>query len=98
MPHAAASMWDPSKWFGEIFAGIDDLRPVFHVKIFLLAPFLDGKMLDVNVPSTGCGVPFVDHMRSGHIISEQACWARSKSIKCHEDAVKTLDDLLTGHG
>ena len=65
--HAAVGMmgmWDPSKRFGEINAGIDDPRKMLHDEIFLLAPFLDGKMLDVNVPSMGCGMLFVDHMGS----------------------------------
>ena len=57
MPHVAAGMTDmddPSKRFGEIITGIDDPRKMLHDEIFLLMPFLDGKMLDINVPSTGC--------------------------------------------
>ena len=36
--------------------GIENLRKMFHDKIFLLPPFLDGKMLDVNVSSTVWGL------------------------------------------
>ena len=42
-------MWDPSKRFGEIITGIENPRKMFHDKIFLLAQFLNGKMLDVKV-------------------------------------------------
>ena len=100
MPHVAASlsgMQNSSKRFGEIDTGIDDPREMFHDKIFLFASFLDGKMLDVNVLSTGCGMLFIEDMESSHIVNEQACQVRSKSFKCCEDVTKTLDNLSTGH-
>ena len=73
MSHTAAGMmgmWDSSKRFGEIIAGIGDPRKMLHDEIFLLAPFLDGEMLDVNVPSTGSRTLLIDHAESSHIANE----------------------------
>ena len=98
MSHDAAGMTgmeDPSKRFGEIVIGNEDPRKMLHDKIFLLAPLLDGKLLDVNVLSTGSGMLFIDHVESSHIVNEQMCWTGSKSVKCCEDAAKTLGDLST---
>ena len=41
---------------------------MLHDEIFLLAPFLDGEMLDVNKLSTGSRALFIDHMESGHML------------------------------
>ena len=70
---------------------------MLHDKIFLFAPFLDGEMLDGEMPSMGSRTLFIDHMESSQIVNEQACWARSKSVKRCEDAAKTLGDLSTSH-
>ena len=70
---------------------------MLHDEIFLLAPFLDGKMLDVNMLSTGSRVFLIDNTESCHIIKEQMCWARSKSIKHRENVAKILGNLLTTH-
>ena len=92
MPHVAmgiTGMQDPSKRFGEILTRIDNPRKMLCDKIFLLALFLDGKMLDVNLSSTGCRMLFIDHVESCYVINEQA---RSKCFKCCEDATKTFDN------
>ena len=96
MSHAMTDMTgmqDPSKRFGEIVAGIENLRKMLHDEIFLLAPFLDGEMLDVDVPSTGSRTFLIHHMASCHVINEQTCRARSKSVKHSENAAKTLGNL-----
>ena len=62
------------------------------MRSFFLAPFWDS-----NVLSMGCVVLFIDHVESCHIVNEHACWARSKSIKCCDDASKAFGDLLTSH-
>ena len=75
MSHAVAGMmgmWDPSKRFGEIVAVIENPMKMLHDQIFVLAPFLDGEMLDVNVPITGSRAFQNDHMESCHIINEQS--------------------------
>ena len=61
MSHAVVGMTgmqDPTKRFGEIITGIEDPRKMLHDEIFLFAPFLDGKMLDVNVPSDKLNLRF----------------------------------------
>ena len=84
MSHAAVGMtgmWDPSKRFGEIVAGIENPRKMLNGKIFLLAPFLDGKKLDVDMPSTRSRALLIDHMESCHIVNEQMCRARLKTFQ-----------------
>ena len=96
MFHAAASMtgmWDPSKRFGEIVTGIEDPSKMLHDEMLLLAPFLDGKMLDVDLPSMGSGVFLMEHVESWHIINKQVCWTRSKSVKTCEIMAKRLLNL-----
>ena len=56
-----------TKRFGEIITGIENPRKMLHDKNFLLTPFLDGKMLDVDVWSTESGTFLIDHMESCHI-------------------------------
>ena len=90
-------MWGPSKRFGEIVTGIENTRKMPYDKIFLFAPFLDGKMLDVKMPSTESGAFLIVHMESSHVVNEQMCQAKLKSIKCHENAAKILGDLPTSH-
>ena len=90
-------MWNLSVRLGEIVSGIDNPRKMLHDELFLLAPFLDGKVLDINVPSIGCGTLLIDHTETCHIVNELACWARPKSIKCCEDAAKTFCDFPTSH-
>ena len=70
---------------------------MLHNKIFLLTPFLDGKMLDVNMPSTGSRTFLIDHMESGHIVNEQTRWARSKHVKRCENAAMILGNLPKSH-
>ena len=70
MSHATTGvtgMQDPSKRLGEIITGIENPRKMLHDKNFLLTPFLDGKMLDVDVWSTESGTFLIDHMESCHI-------------------------------
>ena len=90
-------MQDSSKRFGEIVTGIDDPREMFLDEDFLCTTFLNGKMLDVNVLSTGCGMLFIDCMVSSHAINEKVCQAGSKSFKCCENAAKTLDNPPISH-
>ena len=70
---------------------------MLHDEIFLLTPFLDGKMLDVNVLSTGSRTFLVDHVESSDNVNEQMCQARSKSIKHCENLAKMPDNLPTSH-
>ena len=70
---------------------------MLHDKIFLLALFLDGEMLGVDVPSMGSRAFLIAHLESCHIVNKQMCWVRSKSIKHCENAVKMLSDLPTSH-
>ena len=73
MSHAATGMmrtWDPTKRFSKIITGIEDPRMMLHDENFVLVPLLDGKMLDVNVPSTGSRTLLIDHMESSHIVNE----------------------------
>ena len=96
MSHAAVGvtgMQDPFKRFGEIIAGIKNPRMMLHDEIFLLTPFLGGKILDVDVLSMGSGAFLIDHMESCHVINEKMCQARSKSIKRYENAAKILSNL-----
>ena len=80
-----------------LITGIENPRIMFHDKIFLVAPFSDDKTLDFNVPSTGSGAFLIDHMESCHIVNEQMCWDRLKSVKCCENPAKTLGNLPTSH-
>ena len=86
MSHAGESvmgMWDPSKRFSEIVTGIENCRKMLPDEFFLLVPFWDDKMLNVNVLST-C-----------HVINEQMCPARRNSIKHCENTAKTFGNLPT---
>ena len=70
---------------------------MLHDNVFLLASLLDGKMLNVDVPSRGSRAFLIDHMESCHVVNEQTCQARLKSIKCCENIAKILGNLPTSH-
>ena len=100
MSHATTGMTgmqNPSKRLGEIITGIENPRKMLHDEIFLLAPFLDSEMLDVNVSSTGSRTLFIDHLESSHVVNEEACRTRTKSVKRRECAAKIFGNLPTSH-
>ena len=100
MSHATACMArmeHPSKNLGQIIARIENPCEMFHDNVAFLAPFLNGKVLDLDVTSTRCGTVFVDHRFCSLIVDVQQGWCRGQSIKFKEDISKVFCNLTTGH-
>ena len=60
---------------------VDDTGTVSHDDLSFITPFLNGKMLDLDVAGTGCGSVFVDHRNRSLIVDEQRGRTRSKCIE-----------------
>ena len=61
-------MQHPSERLGKIISRVDDTRNVFHHKVLLLNPFLDGKVLNVDMTRTGRGSGFVNHRKRSLVV------------------------------
>ena len=99
MSHTAAgmtSMQHTPKSLGKIITGIHRSGEMFHDKVALFAPFLNGKVLDLDVSSTRRGPRFVDHMQRCKIIDQQTGWTRSESAEFVKEETKTFDNLGGG--
>ena len=70
---------------------------MFHDNVALLAPLLNGKVLDLDVMSTWCGTVFVDHCFCSLIVDVQRGWSKGQSIKFKEDVSKVFCNLTTGY-
>ena len=71
MAHDAACMAavkNPSQRFGHIIGGVDDAGDVVHDDVASVLPFLDGKMLDVDVPRAFGGHACIDHANGRHVV------------------------------
>ena len=71
MAHRAADMAtveDPAKCFGQSVRGVDRAGDMLQNKVALILPFLNGKMLDVDMPGAGRGFGGIHHEDSGLVV------------------------------
>ena len=74
MSHASASMArveHPTKSFGHVVAQVDDTWTVTQDNVALVAPFLNGEVLNLDVARTRSGTGLVDHGNCSLIVNEQ---------------------------
>jgi hypothetical protein len=65
----------PTESFGCLISHVDNTGQMVHDNNAVAPPFLDCKVLDVNMPRVQRGFPFVDHGDGRNVIFEQWCRA-----------------------
>ena len=61
-------MQNPTNRFGECITGIDDSRDMFECNIATLLPFLDCKVLNIDMTGTFSWFSSIHHVDSRHVI------------------------------
>ena len=98
MTHTTAgisSMQHPTK--SQITARIDNPRNVSHNYLLLGASFLDGKLLDFDMPSIHSWPVFVDHHNDSSIIDIQRGQTFLQGIKFFNNITEILGGLGTSN-
>ena len=101
MTHGTPNMTlveDPSKGLGERIRGVDDPRNVLQDDIAVLFPFLDGEVLDVNVPGPRGRPGGVDHQDGRLVVLVQLGWTELGETEFGKDGAKVLGGLGAGYG
>ena len=96
MTHGAADMTrvkNPAKSFGGGIGNIDGGGDVYHANDTAGAPFLDCKMLDVNVARALGGAVLVNHSDGGLIILVEGCRARLRVAEFSKNGAEVFGDL-----
>ena len=78
MTHEAANMTmmkRGSKRFRQGIRGVDDTRNVRKNNLIRCLPFLEGKMLDVDMTSARRGTTRINHQDGGSVVFKQRSWA-----------------------
>jgi hypothetical protein len=94
--HGTASMTgkeSPAKRFGSMVGNVDDAGDVTHDDDTTALPFLDGKVLNVDVSRVGSRFAFVDHRNSGNVVLVERCWTLLWDTKFMENCAKVFGDL-----
>ena len=100
MSHATASMArveHPTKSFGHVVTQVDDTWAVTQNDVALVAPFLNGKMLDLDVASTRSGTRFIDHGNRSLIVNEERGGTRTEGIELLKHKTKVFGSLHACH-
>jgi hypothetical protein len=58
----------PTESFGRLISHIDNAGQMVHDNNAAASPFLNCKVLDVNMPGVRCGLSFVDHSDGRNVI------------------------------
>ena len=77
MPHASpgvTSMQHPAKGLGQSIGGIEKAGKVFHDDVTFLAPFLNGKVLRLDMASLRRGPVLAGHLKGREVVDEQLGW------------------------
>ena len=101
MSHATAAMarvQHPTKSFRQVVTEVDDTWAVTQDDIALVAPFLDGEMLDLDMPSARSGTRFVDHGNGSLVVNEERGSTRSNGLELLEHETKVFGGLRACHG
>ena len=67
-------MEHPSQRFGEIVAWVDHTRDMTKDDVALLLPFLDSKVLNINVSRTIGGGSCIDDLDCRHVVLTDRRW------------------------
>ena len=96
MSHAAAGvarMKHPAQSFREIVADVHDSWAMVHNDITCVLPFLDGKVLNVDVTRARGGTRFVNHCNRSLIVNEQLGSTGSQGFQFLQNVAKAFDCL-----
>jgi hypothetical protein len=78
--------------------GIDDDRDMGKNNLLGSFPLLEGKMLNVDVTGTRCGMIRIDHQDRCGVILEQRGRTELRVSKLQENGLKVLGDLGSMYG
>ena len=101
MSHASASMArveHPTKSFGHVVTQVDDTWTVTQDNVALVAPFLNGEVLNLDVARTRSGTGLVDHGNCSLIVNEKRGSTRTESVELLQHVAKVFGGLRTCHG
>ena len=101
MSHATASMArveHPTKSFGHVVTQVDDTWAVTQDNVALIAPFLNGEVLNLDVARTRSGTRLVDHGNRGLIVNEKRGSTRTESVELLQHVTKVFGGLRACHG
>ena len=86
-------MKDPSKVLGEGISWNDDSRDVLKFHFSTSDPFLDGIVLDINMPCSLCDLVGIRDEDGSHIIFIDHGGSRLRDSKSIQDSRKMFDSL-----
>ena len=101
MSHSSAAVsrvQDPAKSFRQVVTEVDDTWAVTQDDVALVAPFLDGEVLDLDMPSARSGTGFVDHGNGSLVVNEERGSTRPNGLELLEHETKVLGGLRACHG
>lgn len=88
-----AGVEDPAKNLGGLIRHVDSGRNVLHLDVPSTLPFLDSKVLNVDVTGTRSGLPTVDHVNGSLVVFMKNGGALLLKSKFLEDHSKVLGNL-----
>jgi hypothetical protein len=86
-------MKGPTKGFGFLVRGIQNAGEVADNDQAISTPFLNGKVLDVNVPGPRSGAVLVDHVNGRTIVNVDLGGTGGKIAEILEDKAEVLGGL-----
>ena len=101
MAHRAtdmAAVEDPAERFGQSIRGVDRARDMLQNNIALIFPFLNGKMLDVNMPGADRGFGGIHHEDSRFVVLIQHRRAVLHETEFSENRAEIFRSLGGGNG
>jgi hypothetical protein len=88
-----AAVEDPAKILRLLVGGVDDTRDVLHDYVALLAPLLDGEVLNVDVASALGGAGGVDHVDGGLVVFVEDRRASRRESEFAKHGAEVLGDF-----
>ena len=82
-----------SKWFGTGITRINRTSNMKQKKFVTGTPFLDGKMLDINMASTGSRAGVINHSNGSLIIHIHGHMTIRRETKLCQSSAKVIDKL-----
>jgi hypothetical protein len=92
-----ATMELTTKGLGGLVGGIKDASQVRDLDDLALAPFLDGKILHINVARARGGTVVINHIDSGKVVNMKKSGARGEVAKVMQNGPEVLGHLSGLH-
>ena len=92
-----AQVQGPSESFGRLISHIDNTGQMVHDNNAVASPFLNCKVLDVNMPRVRCGFSLVDHGDGRNVILVQWCRAILQNAKLKQHSTQILSEPGSVH-